>query len=84
MSEKDWAAGYQAAMTRIVGEALRHLPDSDKGKAMLLIERQGAIVALREVCAAFGDNDWSDELELADIIEKHLHRHLSRKEAASE
>ena len=79
MSEKDWMAGYQAAMMRIVSEALRHLPDSDKGKAMLLIERQGAIVALREVCAAFGDNDWPDELDLADIIEKHLHRPLLRQ-----
>lgn len=32
--------------------------------------------ALRIVCAEFGDNDWSDDLSLADVIEKHLARHL--------
>ncbi len=79
MSEKDWAAGYQAAMRLIAAETFRHLPKGDKEKAALLIERQGAIVALREVCERFGDNDWPDELDLVDIIEKHLHRPLSRK-----
>jgi hypothetical protein len=31
---------------------------------------------LRRVCAKFGDNDWSDDLRLADVLEKHLLRHL--------
>ena len=79
MNERDWTAGYRAAMRLIAAETFRHLPKGDKDKAALLIERQGAIVALREVCAAFGDNDWPDELDLADIIEKHLHRPLLRQ-----
>ena len=42
----------------------------------LEIERQEAIQALREVCDEHGDNDWSDDLHLRDIIEKHLAPHL--------
>ena len=31
---------------------------------------------LRQVCAKYGDNDWPDNLHLADVIEKHLLRNL--------
>lgn len=40
------------------------------------IERKDLVAALREVCKAFGDNDWPDDLHLADVIEKHLAKHL--------
>ena len=39
-------------------------------------ERREAIMMLRQVCKYFGDNEWSDELHMADIIEKHLWNHL--------
>lgn len=39
-------------------------------------ERDEAIRILRDVCEEFGDNDWDNDLHLADIIEKHLHRNL--------
>jgi hypothetical protein len=39
-------------------------------------ERAKAIVALREVCKNYGDNDWPDNLNLADIVNNHLLRHL--------
>jgi hypothetical protein len=39
-------------------------------------ERKWAIVALRSLCGQFGDNDWSDDLHLADVIDKHLARRL--------
>ncbi len=42
----------------------------------LLSERQRAIDQLRELCAEFGDNDWPNDLDLADVIEKHLGRKL--------
>lgn len=38
----------------------------------LQIERRFAIAELRSICKAIGDNDWPDELDLSDIIEKHL------------
>lgn len=37
-----------------------------------ICEREDAIVTLRDLCKLFGDNEWKDELQLSDIIEKHL------------
>jgi hypothetical protein len=42
-------------------------------------ELEAAIAALRRVCSKHGDNDWSPDLYLADIIEKHLERHLEER-----
>jgi len=39
-------------------------------------EREMTVSALREVCREHGDNDWAEDLCLADVVEKHLHRHL--------
>ena len=47
-----------------------------------LKEREVAVAALRELCGEYGDNDWADDLHLADVIEKHLRRHLDAKQAA--
>jgi predicted secreted protein len=44
--------------------------------AALKAERLEAVAALRALCARHGDNDWSDNLNLSDVIEKHLGRHL--------
>jgi hypothetical protein len=33
-------------------------------------------LSLRNLCRDFGDNDWDDDLHLADVVEKHLGRHL--------
>ena len=43
-------------------------------------EREEAIATLRRVCDRFGDNDWDPWLPLADIIEKHLVRHLEERD----
>lgn len=53
-------------------------------RCVLRGERDATVKMLRDVCADFGDNDWADELHLADVIEKHLARHLWqwRKEEA--
>ncbi len=39
-------------------------------------EREATVAMLRAVCAEYGDNDWPDNLHLADVIEKHLWRNL--------
>lgn len=41
-------------------------------------EREQAISTLRQVCADHGDNEWDETLHLADIIEKHLWRHIEK------
>ena len=35
-------------------------------------ERKLAVAALRDFCKKFGDNDWPDDLPLADVINYHV------------
>ena len=76
--EARWDRGYRAAWTTVLENALKALGyDSDEAKKVAWIsERERTVAALREVCEAHGDNDWSADLHLADVVEKHLHRHL--------
>lgn len=72
--------GWRMAHSRIMAECMRELDlpmgDPTLKLAQLADERVKAIAALRDLCASFGDNDWDDDLNLYDIIEKHLARHL--------
>jgi hypothetical protein len=83
--ELAYQAGSRRAWLGILGEALRNLGyepgalDAER----LALERSDAIAQLREICAEHGDNDWPDSLYLADIIEKHLARHLYNPEKDS-
>jgi hypothetical protein len=52
-------------------------PDAEQGKWIL--EREMTVQKLREVCRVHGDNDWTAELHLADVIDKHLLRHLKNQ-----
>jgi hypothetical protein len=45
----------------------------------LIAEREEALALLRQVCAEYGDNDWPDDLNLSDVIKKHLWRHLQEQ-----
>ena len=45
-------------------------------------ERQDIVIQLREICAEFGNNDWSDDLHLGDVIEKHLAKYLWHQDAS--
>jgi hypothetical protein len=76
--EKAWLLGERAAWTGLLHQAMNYLgyigPDFDK--ARWIAEREAAIAQLRSLCADFGDNEWEPDLNLADIIDKHLGRHL--------
>lgn len=75
--ELHYERGGRAAWLNILDLALRHLYDDPVAKAaQWASEREAAIAALRSVCEDHGDNDWLSNLHLADIIEKHLARHL--------
>jgi hypothetical protein len=39
-------------------------------------EREETVSHLRSLCRDFGDLEWSDDLHLSDVIDKHLGRHL--------
>jgi hypothetical protein len=76
VDDKSWTAGNRAAWSRMLDECIRQLGYTDMKTAAWIAEREAAIVALRDVCDGHGDNDWDEKLHLADIIEKHLQRHL--------
>lgn len=56
----------------------RHLgyDNSEARGVAWIIERQEIIYQLRTLCGDFGDNDWPDDLNLVDVLEKHLAAHL--------
>ena len=72
--ETSYTMGSKVAWLIMLRECLENLgiDDPEVGKARWVIERQEAVLALREICAEFGDNDWLDDLHLADVINKHL------------
>lgn len=74
--ELAYSAGARAAWARVLQTAVKELGDEAPESASLLLEREQATAALRTLCADFGDNDWPDDLHLADVIEKHLGKHL--------
>jgi hypothetical protein len=72
--ERAYTRGSDSAWISMLALALRH---SDAVKSdNWSVERGLAIAMLRQVCDAYGDNDWTDSLNLSDIIEKHLWRNL--------
>ena len=73
--ERLWIEGNKAAYRSLMGECVRQLGEKND-LAALQLERAKAIAKLRELCSEHGDNDWPDDLHLADIIDKHLGRHL--------
>jgi hypothetical protein len=78
-TEAIYLAGRRAAWRSVLHHAIRELGYKDDwftSPARMIAEREDAIAALREVCGEHGDNDWPNDLRLADIIEKHLATHL--------
>jgi hypothetical protein len=78
MSEADYELGNRAAWLAMLAECLRHLgvDDVEAGKARWVKEREETIAQLRILCDVVGDNNWTESLYLADVVEKHLARHL--------
>jgi hypothetical protein len=65
-------------------EVVVYLPKVEGGDIKVisggwLKERENCIKILRELCQEFGDNTWTDDMNLADVLEKHLAKHM-RKE----
>ena len=80
--EQKYIQGSRAAWRQMLQLSLANLgyPDQEVQKTSWILEREGIIAQLRDVCDSFGDNDWDDTLNLGDVIEKHLGRHLSSSE----
>ncbi|MCK4821196.1 hypothetical protein KA005_35855 [bacterium] len=86
--EKIYIQGNRAAWSKILSDSLQQLGYDDPAvtqKHRWILEREAVIAQLRDLCAEFGDNSWDEKLHLADVIEKHLGKHLySEKNAAGE
>lgn len=76
--EKAFVQGRRRAWLSMFAECLRNLSyDTDEAaQAKWIVEREEAVRQLRALCRDFGDNDWPDNLSLADVINKHLGNHL--------
>lgn len=75
-NEAAYDEGGKAAWRTLLRTAMRELGAETPDAARLALERAEAIAALRRICSHHGDNDWPDNLHLADVIEKHLARHM--------
>ena len=77
---KDYESGYEEGRRQTATELLAlaaNMMEGDRPNiADLQKERLMVVTALRRVCEEHGDNEWPDNLHLADVIEKHLARHL--------
>jgi hypothetical protein len=81
MDEKAEAAyrdGQRYVWRSMIAAAAQHLgiTDPDAARLAWVVERGETVALLRRLCEDLGDNDWPDDLHLADVIEKHLARHL--------
>lgn len=78
IDEQSYMRGCQDVYREMLRTALGNLgvDDPQAGAAFWVEERAKVVNALREICEDHGDNDWTDDLSLADVIEKHLGRHL--------
>ncbi len=78
MNESDYERGSRQAWLSMLAECCLQLgySDPEASKAGWIKERESTVAALRSLCEDFGDNDWPEDLSLADVVEKHLARHL--------
>lgn len=71
--------GRRAAHADMLRVNLRELGYANVPDGSLIDEREGVVTLLRGLCAEFGDNDWSPELHLRDVIEKHLMNYVRER-----
>lgn len=82
MDEKSYEMGLCTARRMMLLHLLRSMDIKTDMTSLELrvtqleIERDEAISVMREICHNHGDNDWKDNLHLADILNKHLRNQL--------
>jgi predicted secreted protein len=79
MTEAEEAAyvlGRKAMARDVLAWAIQELGPEAPDVARMAAERADVVAYLRTACADHGDNQWSDDLHLRDVIEKHLVRHI--------
>lgn len=79
--DRAYSYGRRALATELLVKAAAEIGcKSITGRlGIMTAELERVRAALREVCEEHGDNEWSDDLDLEDVIRKHLQRHLDKK-----
>ncbi len=83
--EAAWSRGFRAAYVGMYQTASAELgfdaePDNPQRVInRLRIEREAVIAKLRIICEDYGDNDWSVDDNLADVLERNLWNYLAEK-----
>lgn len=82
--EQIWLQGNRAAWLALLTQALKELGVNQSeieqplvGMARTVSHLEETRKALRIICRRHGDNNWDDDLHLADVIDKHLGEHLN-------
>lgn len=80
--ERGYIEGRRATMRRLMNQCAIEMGFGDLLKdpaaklALAYVALDEIRSKLRELCGVYGDNDWADNLNLTDVLEKHLGRHL--------
>ncbi len=75
-ADRHYQAGRQACASSMLSSLLHDLEPEQRPLARMVEQASRARAQLRTLCADHGDNDWDDNLDLADVIEEHLGRYL--------
>jgi hypothetical protein len=75
--DRQYAEGRRETWRELLTLCLNNLGAQERHEWQWLAEREQAIARLRIVCDYVGDNDWDEDLHLADIIENHLLNHVA-------
>jgi hypothetical protein len=78
--EQSYERGRREATVSMVRSCLRSLgyKGDEAERVKWIAEREETVATLRSACEEFGDNDWSNDLHLSDVIDKHLVRPILR------
>jgi hypothetical protein len=78
LDETAYIQGSRMAWLQMFSLCLRELgyDSAEANPHRWIKEREEALQVLRRICAEYGDNEWDEELHLADILDKHLECHL--------
>lgn len=77
IKEEAYVQGTRNTLNIQLKNIIKELGYSEEvSKESLILERESAIKSLRFACENFGENEWDEQLNLSDIIEKHLVRYL--------
>jgi hypothetical protein len=74
-----WLGLLQTAIRELRGAGV-DVEEPSLALAAAVSELEQVRSSLREACADFGDNDWPDNLNLSDVLEKHLVAYLETDE----